>query len=578
MTALWAYTGPPDAALDRRLSDVLRHRGHLGAPGGEGIVRAPQVTVGVSLRRPLRALGGIATADNTTLTMAIAGRLPGDTTVSDVLATYRRRGEVAVHELGGEWIIAVVDGARLTVWRDVAGVRTVYWGRSGNRVIVAIEPKAVVSAPGFPRRVDPGALAQYLTFGFVPGERCAVEGLHELAAGHRLEIDVGSGTTKVVRWFFHERIEPIELTPANAVEVVRSAVQHAVATRLPPDEPVAAFVSGGLDSAIVASVAAAEQRARGAAPPLALSVHFGLEHPNEVAHARAVARHCGLEHQLVEMSGSRIEPMLRTLIWHLDEPIGDPVTIGNLVLAQAAARHAPWVLNGEGGDPLFGGPKNLPMLLAHWYPTMAGPNARERQYLATWRRAGEEVANLLHPDLLADVDVERDLIAVVKPYFDAPRPVDLLNKLMVANMRLKGAHLILPKVDRVLGAYGLTPLSPLFDAELLALSLQLPPTTKLRAGVEKWVLKEAFRNLLPASIVDRQKSGMRVPVQRWFRDDLRGLAWRLLSPAAAERAGIFNADRVRDVLDYRTGRDGLRLWMLVTFELWRRLVIEGEAP
>jgi asparagine synthase (glutamine-hydrolysing) len=341
---------------------------------------------------------------------------------------------------------------------------------------------------------------------------------------------------------------------------------------------VAAFVSGGLDSAIVASVAANEQRARGAAPPLALSLHFGLEHPNEVEHSRTVARHCGLEHRLVETSGARIEPMLRSLVGHLDEQIGDPVTIGNFVLASAAAGHSHWVLNGEGGDPLFGGPKNLPMLLAHWYPTMGGPNARERQYLATWRRAGDEVGNLLHPDFLADVDVERDLIAVVKPYFDAPKPVHLLNKLMVANMRLKGAHLILPKVDRVLGAYGLTPLSPLFDLDVLSLSLQVPPTTKLRAGVEKWVLKEAFRDCLPATIVDRPKSGMRVPVQRWFRDDLRQLATTLLSPAAVESAGIFNPDRVRDVLDYRTGRDGLRLWMLVTFELWRRLVIEGEAP
>ncbi len=154
----------------------------------------------------------------------------------------------------------------------------------------------------------------------------------------------------------------------------------------------------------------------------------------------------------MEVTGRSVAAELRRLVWHLDEPIGDPVTVGNYLLAASAARDSSWVLNGEGGDPLFGGPKNLPMLLAHWYPTGDDPRFREAQYLATWRRAGEEIGALLHPDLLAEIDLERDLDGVVRPYFTADRPKYFLNKLMVANMRLKGAHLILPKVDRMLGA------------------------------------------------------------------------------------------------------------------------------
>jgi len=148
---------------------------------------------------------------------------------------------------------------------------------------------------------------------------------------------------------------------------------------------------------------------------------------------------------------------------------------------------------------------------------------------------------------------------------------------MAANMRMKGANLILPKVDRMLGAHGVTPLSPLFDPALIRLSLTMPPTLKLRAGVEKYVLKRAFADDLPAAVLTRPKSGMRVPVHSWFRNELKRTADDVLSPRAVKRAGIFDPSRVRDLRRYRTGRDGIRLWMLVTFELWRRQVVDREA-
>jgi asparagine synthase (glutamine-hydrolysing) len=148
---------------------------------------------------------------------------------------------------------------------------------------------------------------------------------------------------------------------------------------------------------------------------------------------------------------------------------------------------------------------------------------------------------------------------------------------MITNMRLKGAHLILPKVDRMLGAFGVRQLSPLFDLDVIRLSLAMPPTMKLHNGIEKWVLKEAYRDVLPPEVIDRPKSGMRVPVQWWFQRELKPLVRELLSERAVRRAGMFNPRRVHDIRRYRTGRDGLRLWMLVTLELWRRIIIDGES-
>ncbi|MEE8301703.1 MAG: asparagine synthase-related protein [Candidatus Tectomicrobia bacterium] len=256
-------------------------------------------------------------------------------------------------------------------------------------------------------------------------------------------------------------------------------------------------------------------------------------------------------------------------------------TVPNFELSARVAQDVRWVFNGEGGDPCFGGPKNISMLLHHWYGGIdRQANTRERLYLASYRRAYDELWNLLSPELQQDIDPKTDLEGFLTPFFATSRPPQFLNKLMAINIRLKGAHLILPKVERMTGAWGLTPLSPLFDERLIRLSFMLPPRLKLAAGAEKIVLKHAYANALPASVIARPKSGMRVPVHFWFRGEMKRYARHILHPRRLRQAGIFRPERVRQLLKYDieegSGRYGLRLWMLLTFEIWRRLVVERE--
>ena len=227
--------------------------------------------------------------------------------------------------------------------------------------------------------------SRYLTFSFVPGAGTMLADLAELHAGHRLDVDVALDTVSVTRWFVHE----VAPTPSWGepehvwVSRTRAAVEQAVAERLPAGESVVTFLSGGLDSSIVTTVAARQRRAAGDPPPISLSLHFGVDVPNELPYARAVAAMAGTDHMELEIRPSDLDSLLRRMVWHLDEPIGDPVTIGNFLLAETAASSARWVLNGEGGDPVFGGPKNLPMLLGHWYTPDGDLERRTGQYLAT---------------------------------------------------------------------------------------------------------------------------------------------------------------------------------------------------
>lgn len=255
----------------------------------------------------------------------------------------------------------------------------------------------------------------------------------------------------------------------------------------------------------------------------------------------------------------------------------------NFELSRIVAGSVGHAFNGEGGDPVFGGPKNLPMLVAHWYGGVDhGPGSRERTYLSSFRRAYDEIDRLLTDDVRQQIDIERDLLSPLTPILHGDRPTTLLGKLQVANVRLKGAQLILPKVERMTAAAKLAMASPLFDARLVELAFAMPGRMKLRDGVEKWILKAAWGDALPASVVQRPKSGMRVPVHDWFKTEMRPLARELLSERRLARGGIWNPKRVAQILDYDVdqpgGRFGLKLWMLLAFETWRSLVLDGESP
>ena len=171
---------------------------------------------------------------------------------------------------------------------------------------------------------------------------------------------------------------------------------------------------------------------------------------------------------------------------------------------------------------------------------------------------------------------------MIRPFFKARRPSLFLDKLTAINIRLKGAHLILPKVERMMGAAGIIPLSPLFSTEMVRFSYQMPSRLKLFGGVEKVLLKRTDADQLPAEVIARPKSGMRVPVHFWFRGELKRYARKILDRRQLPRVGLFDPQRVQQLLDYNTqegpGRYGIRLWMLLTLEIWRRIVVEGEAP
>jgi len=587
--ALFGFWGPPDRGLLERMAAALRHRSR----GTPVLVEHPWGSLGFDPSpAEVPRVGALAgTWDDGDVSFALAGdphAFSGDPIVADdptpagtrrrIAHAWRERGSAGLVALRGPWVAAILEPRRLVLARDHVGQRSLVWTRMGERVLFASEPKGLWSLPGFTRRPSLPALAQYLCYSFVPGPATMLADVFALRCGCAVTFD--GGEPHEHRFFDFESIAIDDaIDEPTWAKRARAACGEAVAARLPAGGDVGLFLSGGLDSSVIA----AELVRRAPARVHSFAIHFGPKRPNELPFARAVAERCGTEHHEIELRPRDFLPRFRQVAWHLDDPIGDPITVPNFELSRRVAGITRHVFNGEGGDPLFGGPKNLPMMLGHWYGGLDhGPGSRERAYLASFRRAHDELDRLLTPEARAQIDVERDLVAPLTPLLHAQAPPTLLGKLQAANIRLKGAHLILPKVERMTAAAGVAIQSPLFDPGLVELSFAMPGTMKLRDGVEKWVLKQAYADALPESVTQRPKSGMRVPVHDWFLGEMRGFARELLAPRRLRANGLWSPVRVKQILAYDRehpgGRYGLKLWMLLAFETWRSLVIDGEAP
>lgn len=490
--------------------------------------------------------------------------VPGASPLALLAELARVHGAYAGRHALGMYAAAVWIPAERRLWllRDGAGARTLYWtGDTARGWSFASSPRALRRAAGVSGDLDLVALRDYLTCAFVPGERTMWRGVSELRPGTAMSLPDGGAH---VFWEPVERIEdadaPLEVHAAR----LRGLIDDAVRVRLPDAGAVGVYLSGGVDSSLVTALAA--RMAPG--PVHTFSLHFGGGYANELAWSSLVARHCGTEHHVLEFPASVIQKHLPESLAALDDPIGDPLTTPNLLIGRAAAGVTGTILNGEGGDPSFGGPKNTPMLLHALY---GGADDLTAAYLRSFGKCWDDLPSLLTGDVQAAL---RD--GPPAGWWFAPRLVDggmrhFLNRLLDVNVRFKGADHILTKVANLTSASGLLGRSPLADRRVIDASFAIPPEHKLAGTVEKAVLKAAVADLLPVEVVHRPKSGMLVPVQAWFQNELRPYARAMLLDRKARTRPYFDPRTVKEWLDTpKTPKRGVKIWLLLTMEVWLR--------
>ena len=483
-----------------------------------------------------------------------------------IAALWERCGEATMMKLVGMFGFAVWDRERqeLTLARDPVGARTIYYSTNGTTRFVApqLQTLARLLSPG----IDRVALRDYLCCAFVPGDRTMWDGIRELRPGTLLRLPADE---KKTYWEVREKITDANQPLEWHAQRLRTQLEQVMTEYLPTNAPAGVYLSGGLDSSCVVALAAKLHTH----PIHTWSIHFGDETPHELEFSSLVAQHCRTTHHIIEIKTEQMWSLLPEAMAVLDDPIGDPLTVPNLILGRAAKQSVEVILNGEGGDPCFGGPKNQPMLLNSLYQTAlsstAQPGATPDQlaaYLASYQKCSPDLSRLLRPEIWHAVRHEP---SVFEPELSGDG--SYLNRLMFINTKFKGADHILTKVSNLTQSCGLRGLSPLFDQRVVELSLTIPPEYKLSGAEEKAVLKAAVRDLLPERILLRPKSGMMVPVQLWFRHAWPKQARALLLNRNARIREFLNQEVIRDWLDYRGdtwGRYGVKLWLLVSLEFW----------
>ena len=595
MSCLFGYFGPPADGLLERMAALLAHRCPLGwerlrgvtASGdavaiGHGLASWNQPSQLAQCGQNMLGYGGVlfnvdALTQRHDPAIPVANRLLAE---SDQTTTV----DPLLEALTGAFVLALSHGDSFYLLRDPAGVKVLYWTVHQGRLLFASEIKALFADPTLPRRMRHGAVPEYLTFSFIPGANTMFTGIEELQPGSILHFR--RGQARMRRHFCFETLEnatprPVEEYPALARTTLEQSVAECLAVN--PGQAPAVFLSGGIDSSAVLAVAAQQLPQT---PIPTFSVHFGAEYVRENDFVQLMVDRYHTDHHWLEIRPTGFLEQMREIIWRLDDPIGDPVTAPNYLLAQAAAQVSSVVLNGEGGDPCFGGPKNIPMLLARMYGPLPGDPPTgwlERNYLRAFQRGYQDLSEWLDPTLLREAGGDEALVSLVEPFFQAAQPQDFINKLMCMNIRLKGANLILVKAENMTAAHGVLALPPLFSRRIIETSLICPSRLKLEGAVEKSVLKKAVRDIVPEPIIARPKVGMMVPVRFWFQGDMRRYGEKLLARKNLQRIGLFNPDYVKRLINYEMEgvpglRHGLKLWMLITFLLWHEQMVEAPLP
>ena len=500
-------------------------------------------------------------------TKAVDARVVGESGVGGAPASGLRAGR---DDGGASVSVRWDEDGALDLVADRFGRRSLFVAERDGALAFSTDARALarlLSALGAPPTLDPRAIRRFYAFSCVPAPRSPWREIRAVPASHRARWATTLGP------FTRAADVALDADPPDdegAGALLRDAVLAASERAYEREPRAALLLSGGLDSALVGGGLARVCRGADA-------LTIDLDEGSEVTDARAIADAFGLVHHKVAVDGDAVVCALDAAIATLDTPIGDPVVVPLFLAARAAASlgaRALW--NGEGGDQLFAGWQTKPMLAWARYAA-AGENPSE-PYLATFHKLAEVEGAALGDALrdAGDPPLEDDLRPLFEPE-RATRHRSFLHLLCEANLFSKGASNVAPRIDRVSAGAGVDAVSPLLDPAVVDASFRLHPTQKQRGVIEKWAVRAALGETLPAAIVSLPKRGMRVPLTTWLKGPLGELARDVLASRAFRERGhvrpaFAEALLAGEVLapDLRRRRRDEWVWLLLAGELWMR--------
>jgi asparagine synthase (glutamine-hydrolysing) len=607
IVGLRRFDGRPVEEADlRRMADALRHRG----PDGEGfrifgdvgfghrrlsiidLAGSPQPMSSASAPCHLTYNGEIFNYQAVRSELERQGvplRTHGDTEV--LLETLRFKNVSGLAELRGQFAFGYFDerSGELLLARDRMGILPLYYFEGGGFFAFASEVKSLLALIGT-AEVDADAVGDYLTYGSVPPPHTLFRGIRKLPPGAALRISPNGKIRLEVYWELPARLDGPLVSGVAAIEEVDRLLRESIALRLVADVPVGAYLSGGLDSSLTVALMK-EQRGGGAVQTF--SAGFADARFDELPYAREVSQLLGTKHHEVMVSAQDFRDLWEKLTWHRDGPLSQPADVAIFRIADQARGTVKVLLSGEGSDEIFGGyPKyiadphlaligNLPLALR--MGIFKGierllPNSMNRQRQVaralTARNVSERMQSWFGPFTWYERHALRPGFGRFRNLGQWDRSTgDHVRRMLYVDCHTWLSDNLLERGDRMSMAASIENRPPFLDHALVELAFRLAPDLRIRGGAGKWVVKEIARRHLPAHIVDRKKVGFKVPLDQWFRGELREFVGDLILGPSSFVADYFDRKVIQDiVISHGRGRrnEEHRIWTLLGLEIWYR--------
>jgi asparagine synthase (glutamine-hydrolysing) len=537
-------------------------------------------------------------------------RSKSDTEV--ILHLWEEKGPALVEDLRGMFAIALWDDRQklLFLARDRMGKKPLFYADLPDRIVFGSEIKAILQDPEFRSEPDVEAIHHYLAYQSVPSPFCAFKGVKKLPPAHYLIAK--DGQVKIKRYWklsYQDQIQAVTEAEQKALgEEIIERLREAVRIRLMSDVPLGAFLSGGVDSSIVVALMAGLMDQ----PVKTFSIGFAEDEYNELPYARMVAERYQTEHHefIVTPDAKAIFPQL---VWHYNEPFADSSAIPTYYVSQMARKFVTVVLTGDAGDENFAGYPRYQFTGKYTpdygpvYPTILQrlfhPEMDERlrpfipQGRSSWRDKQRLMdlkrmrlwyyyrithfhegyhAQLYTPEFQEKVSGVFPIDVMLDKYRQSGTK-NFLDSTLYTDFNLYLPDTLMTKSDIAGMTHSLEARMPLLDHKFLEFVARIPPELKLQGGtVSKYIFKKAVEPYLPNEVIYRNKMGFAVPLDHWFRGELKEMAYDTLLSQRAIQRGYFRRDYIQAMLDnHQAGQSWQYLiWNLLMLELWHQMFID----
>ncbi len=520
-----------------------------------------------------------------------------------IMALYDKYSMEFLEHLRGMFALALYDHQKnqLICVRDRLGKKPFKYYANDNVFMFASELKSILTQPEYKKEIDYTAVHHYLTLQYVPAPLTGFKDIKKLEPAHYLIVDCNNGKIKKERYWQLDYTRKLDLSKKEWEDKILAELEEAVKLRMIADVPLGAFLSGGIDSSAVVALMAKNN----SQPIKTFSIGFNESDHDETKYAQMIADKYKTDHTKFIVKPDAME-LLPTLVKQYEEPYADSSALPTYYLAKKTREHVTVALNGDGGDENFAGYGRYSIQkFGLWYDKigplhnlLAKPTAKiinsifkttitnhaqtfaetlslpyTQRYLSYIQYFSAEAKNSLYSEAMQKRMKNIITNNIIVRAFSQAKATNKIDQTVYADIATYLPDDLLVKVDIATMAHGLESRSPFLDHKFMEMTSRIPTNLKLKGlNNKKYILKKALeKELVPKEILYRKKMGFGVPIEHWFRNEMKDYMYEILLSDRAVNRGIFNKKAVKKLLDTHINTNinhAYRIWALITLEIW----------